>query len=132
MPEFGALLGNFSKFFEARRPLRPERKVVKRRVKDQVKEPKIIVSIRNAQNLPVRTTKYDEEVRFYSLIWFEFWVLMIFISELKVCSLQLKPRLNLNRVAVLLHLFEQYWFDFFSYFVRLTATLTFFFLFYQI
>ena len=65
VPEFGALLGNFSKFFEARRPLRPERKVVKRRVKDQVKEPKIIVSIRNAQNLPVRTTKYDEEVRFY-------------------------------------------------------------------
>ena len=62
MPEFGALLGSFSKFFEARRPLRPERKVVKRRVKDQVKEPKIIVSIRNAQNLPVRVNKYDEEV----------------------------------------------------------------------
>ena len=62
VPEFGALLSNFSKFFEARRPLRPERKVVKRRVKDQVKEPKIIVSIRNAQNLPVRINKYDEEV----------------------------------------------------------------------
>ena len=62
VPEFGALLSNFSKFFEVRRPLRPERKAVKRRVKDQVKEPKIIVSIRNAQNLPVRINKYDEEV----------------------------------------------------------------------
>merc|ERR1711892_883207 len=61
VPEFGALLSNFSKFFEVRRPLRPERKAVKRRVKDQVKEPKIIVSIRNAQNLPVRINKYDEE-----------------------------------------------------------------------
>ena len=36
--------------------------MAKRRVKDQVKEPKIIVSIRNAQNLPVRINKYDEEV----------------------------------------------------------------------
>ena len=65
VPEFGALLGSFSKFFEARRPLRPERKTVKRRVKDQVKEPKIIVSIRNAQNLPVRVNKYDEEVSYF-------------------------------------------------------------------
>merc|ERR1711892_399267 len=63
VPEFGALLSNFSKFFEVRRPLRPERKAVKRRVKDQVKEPKIIASIRNAQNLPVRINKYDEEDR---------------------------------------------------------------------
>lgn len=63
IPEFGALLGNFTKFFEARRPLRPERKVAKRRPNEQVREPKIIISIRSAQNLPVRINKIDEEVR---------------------------------------------------------------------
>ena len=62
IPEFGALLGNFLKFFEARRPLKPERKAVKRRVNETVKEPKIIISIRSAQNLPVRENKFDEEV----------------------------------------------------------------------
>ena len=69
IPEFGALLGNFSKFFEARRPLKPERKAVKRRVNETVKEPKIIVSIRSAQNLPVRENKFDEEVINLVLLW---------------------------------------------------------------
>jgi hypothetical protein len=63
LPELGQLIGNFGKFFEARRPLRPDRRD---RAKaptgglDQV--PKIIVSIRSANNLPVREQIIDEEV----------------------------------------------------------------------
>ena len=34
-PEFGHLLTNISKFFEARRPLRPERKAITRRINEQ-------------------------------------------------------------------------------------------------
>ena len=67
MPEFGALLGNFTKFFEARRPLRPERKAAKRRPNEQVREPKIVISIRSAQNLPIRINKMDDEVTIHTL-----------------------------------------------------------------
>ena len=68
LPELGQLIGNFGKFFEARRPLRPDRRD---RTKaptggvDQV--PKIIVSIRSANNLPVREQVVDDEVCFRDL-----------------------------------------------------------------
>lgn len=63
MPDFGSFMASIGKFFEARRPLRPERKERHRHLNVNITEPKIVVSIRSAQNLPTRDIRLDEEVR---------------------------------------------------------------------
>ena len=62
MPDLGGLLGSIGKFFEARRPLRPERKERQRNININMQQPKIVVSIRTAQNLPTRDNRLDDEV----------------------------------------------------------------------
>ena len=62
MPDFGGLIGSIGKFFEPNRPLRPNRKDRTRNLNLNIAEPKIVVSIRNAQNLPTRDNTTDEEV----------------------------------------------------------------------
>ena len=62
MPDFGGLLKSLGRFFEATRPLKPERKE-RSRTAAPVQNPKIIVSVRGAQNLPIRKVVTDDEVR---------------------------------------------------------------------
>ena len=61
MPDFGGLLKSLGRFFEATRPLKPERKE-RSRTAAPVKNPKIIVSVRGAQNLPIRKIVNEDEV----------------------------------------------------------------------